>query len=566
MFLNKNKLTGKFLLWLGVAIMLATSISTCNTSDRRISPSPSASPSLTITPSNTYTATPSVFIEITRILNPTIQPTTTPSSTATLRPPTYTLPPTLSPTATQRHPTFTATPTISPTPPFSATGPYLAYLVNDPSGQKALTLLAFDGISRQRWFIPKGAYIDLEPAISPDGNWAVFYTGSAGIREGPWEKLSGGPYNLTLNVMSLSTGQTYTVTSLLSSDYPANFERLADKIREEDPYWIGYTENSSEGELGPAETAEYHFLMGIHSFDWSSNSRYLAFAGQMLGDSSDVYIYDIKTKGISRLTSGIEQILWIQWSSDGQWIFHGATNAPIGVGMSEGSKYMVRPDGSEVRGGGCDGPWINRNTCVRYFTENGPGSYQLYLYNYETGKITTVWEDSFLSWDFNPVDETIAVVSRGYFNPNTQPGVYLIHPGESPQLVISGDWWVVKYRGAGSFVALDDSVMIIDKDGETRQITDEPHGISVSPGGKWMILFDNGLALYDEKNEFVRQISDQDGFSVVAWRLDLCGVFFESDNKLYYADIPDGSVMLVDNNLSGYDWRYGFNGFKWITK
>ena len=46
---------------------------------------------------------------------------------------------------------------------------------------------------------------------------------------------SSGPYTLTLNLMRLSDGSTQQVASLLSPDYPANFQTAAEQAIQASP-------------------------------------------------------------------------------------------------------------------------------------------------------------------------------------------------------------------------------------------------------------------------------------------------------------------------------------------
>jgi hypothetical protein len=108
MFLNKIKMIIRLLLLFGAAILLATSISTCNSSTRRASLSASISPTRSVLPSNTFTATPRPSYTH----RPTIPLTTTPSPKKN---------PTASPTKTRilatstQKPIVLATKTINPT-------------------------------------------------------------------------------------------------------------------------------------------------------------------------------------------------------------------------------------------------------------------------------------------------------------------------------------------------------------------------------------------------------------------------------------------------------------------
>ena len=139
--------------------------------------------------------------------------------------------------------------------------------------------------------------------VSPDGKWLAFYTGSAG---NPVDMPASGTFDLTLNLLDLSTGEEQPITPLLSKDYPNNFVTAAAQLND------------------PDITAEYLYQAFVHGITralaWSADGRYLAFAGQMDGLSSDLYLYDVETKTIRRLSSGDQELQWIDWSPDGKWI------------------------------------------------------------------------------------------------------------------------------------------------------------------------------------------------------------------------------------------------------
>jgi hypothetical protein len=109
MFLNKNKMIVRLFLWFSVAIWLATSISACNSPTRRASTSASVSPTRTVLPLNTFTATlkPSYThppqISSTATPSPKKDPTASPTKTRLLA------------TSTQK-PIILATKTLKPKP------------------------------------------------------------------------------------------------------------------------------------------------------------------------------------------------------------------------------------------------------------------------------------------------------------------------------------------------------------------------------------------------------------------------------------------------------------------
>lgn len=496
-----------------------------------------------------------------------VQPTTTQAkrSTQTNEPPqpseiiepTYTRGPS---------PTIAPTNTNTPFPTISPNGLHLVYLVNSPGCFLELTLLDSHATSRSRYALPTKAYVDLWSAISPDGKRMAFYTGSAGIRKDGGYGLAEGPYDLALHMMDLSNGKTYTVTRLLSPDYPKNFERVGSILLKTDPSWTRFLENNADGLIGPVETIETHFVAGIRSFKWSPNSRHLAFAGQMDGDTSDVYVYDVQNNSIRRLTTGIEQIQWVGWSPDSKWVVHGATNELFAQGMTM-SSYAVRVDGSKTIRGGCGGSWLDSDTCLTGDDANGPGGHNLRAINIETGETTVLWSDSFSSYAIDTQDKIVAIgVPDGYFDPSIKEGIYFLFPDGHKQYIIEGRWTYIYYDQsknvfiAKHYLADSDPGISITTDGSVN-IVPMMDGY-VSPDGKWLITKTSGVDLYGE-NKFLVKHFALNGH--VFWNEDSTGFYIDSGSILYYVTIPDAQLITVDMNIStSADVYNGFHYVKWL--
>ncbi len=150
---------------------------------------------------------------------PTPSPSPIPAPTFTPTAPA----PTLLPTAV-----YTST-DLPPTPeyPLTTDGPYLLYR-RIVSNQVQLVLMDANGQERKILSLPPEiTNPDSENAVtsnalSPDGKWLAFYTGSAGQCFTP-DMADVGDKNLALNLMDLTTGQTQPLTTLLPVNYPENF-------------------------------------------------------------------------------------------------------------------------------------------------------------------------------------------------------------------------------------------------------------------------------------------------------------------------------------------------------
>ena len=163
----------------------------------------------------------------------------------------------------------------APTPPggseFERNSPYLVYLREGTAGEDVAQV---DEHGTSGWVLPSpinpettnSSPRSLSSLVSPDGRWMAFYSGSTATGD------------LTLNIMKMTDGASSPITPLLSPDYPGNFDRGAAGI------------GSS---VVTAQDLQQTFEYGItRAIAWSPDSKHLAFAGQMRGDSSDLYLWD----------------------------------------------------------------------------------------------------------------------------------------------------------------------------------------------------------------------------------------------------------------------------------
>ena len=176
-------------------------------------------------------------------------------------------------------------PSATPSPALQTQGPYLLFL---PDHQN-LTMMDAPGSRSKQIHLPNGGYVSaqrnssFENAVSPDGKWLAYFTGS--IHE---------PYNLALHLFNLQDQTTFQIARLIAPGFPENLERVK-------------TSNPAEFEGCTEETCRIHtlelaFREGIGSLAWSPNSQLLAFAAQI-----DETIYRLSWRpdslGIFLLTS-----------------------------------------------------------------------------------------------------------------------------------------------------------------------------------------------------------------------------------------------------------------------
>jgi hypothetical protein len=460
-------------------------------------------------------------------------------------------------------------------PTLSSDGPYLAYWVRAPANTSALTILDADGSGREIISLPGEANIEmLAHALSPDGRWLAFHAGSAGelVWGGyPPDYDFSGPLDLTLKLLHLPDGRIVTVSALLSEDYPDNFDRIVnDLIRNDNEYKGASFEDAKK------YVVEL-FLTGIQGVDWSPDSRYLAFSGEMDGPSSDLYLYDTKDGSIDRLTDGPGEMTGeIHWSPDGKFIVHSSTNSPMGMQWTP-RFYSARADNSGVTdlGGSMAGgnEWISPHTIVLSETANGIGAYDLRTVNVETGTESMVWKDSFLDYAFSKDDGSAALCANyGFYDESIKPGLYILRSGNPRTLLLPADQCgELTYRGthAHRFVfSTPLGVYGVSRTDAVGVIRDAGGRISVSPNTQWMILSEeNSAELFDKDDAFVGELQTQ-GTDFLIWRPDSQGFYSAAGGKLFYTIIPHGDPVLIDKNLElcfegggcYSDWDYRWVG------
>lgn len=478
-------------------------------------------------------------------------------------------------------PTPTPKPTSTPEPGLRTTGPYFSYFRNVDSGYQ-LVMMDADGKGRKvislpqqikEVTLPNGATNIQMRFVSPDGRWMAFYTGFAGnIWQG--SETDVGPYNLVLNLLDLATGEMHVITPLLSKDYPENFKQAEKQLN--NPYVTAFMLRTA-------------FLNGItESIAWSPDSRYLAFAGQMDGMSSDLYVYDTKSNSIRRLSSGPQELQWISWSPDGKWIIHSSVYS-VGAGMTF-DVYAASVDGEYVHYlstnslyGGVE-KWQNSHAFFETDSQNGPGSYGLRLVDINTGAIIKIWDGSYFSYSVDRdgrwaiVNAMLPDVSPDLYSgndPEFRPGPYLIDlvtlkktKVEFPSSVISVDYEIFPFGLNGQkfiLMGAKSKSYFLSENFELSPLNLNDARIYVSPSlNYWASLKDQAIEIYSSDNTLVVSISvslSSTRTSDLIWMPDSSGFFIVDETNIYSVIIPIGEISNIETQMihNLFDLNY-----KWV--
>jgi hypothetical protein len=143
-------------------------------------------------------------------------------------------------------PTPSATPTTTPYPQLQTDGPHLLYSTD----WRNLTILDANAEGRKQFQLPNEGFVrDLKKAVSPDGKWLAYFTGSS-IDE---------PYDLTIHLFNLEDQTTIPIANLIAPGFPENLE----PVRTSDPVELESC-NSGPCRISVIELA---FNQGIESLD-----------------------------------------------------------------------------------------------------------------------------------------------------------------------------------------------------------------------------------------------------------------------------------------------------------
>jgi len=453
--------------------------------------------------------------------------------------------------------------------------------------QEIVVLLDADGKGRKEVLLPTdGHYFSYDLShLSPDGKWLAYYKGSPNDFQYSVEYPPQGPYDLSLYLINFETKESKLITPLLSNDFPNNFQKQAD---------IFYTSSiptdlSSPNNNIPLELYR-SFINGIRSAAWSPDSRYLAFAGQMNGLSSDLYVYDMESQSIRQLSNDSEEIQQISWSPDGKSVLYGSAYE-IGEGMIS-SNYISSVDGISFRtlwnSNICGNPevWMNDFTYLEYDAVNVRGRFDLKSVDTKTGNIAVYWDGSFHSHAFDNQKRLILVSSSidPYYPNDVIEGLYLVNAATGQQTRIADGQWLIEFFGVGErrFVVSRwqnrDYVptYFVNSNGSLTKIEGDIKTISASPDGKYWLTIGDKISIFTSNYDLVRDVNlpsnlKKDFGLNPIWSPVSGGLFLQyyyspliqpNDDSLYYLNILSGGLISVEKR-----WEYGFDSspaYRWV--
>lgn len=494
-----------------IILVLCLAISACGQTDRA--------------PVGLYTQTPTLIL--TRTQMPSLTPSPTPSPTATL----------------------------TPFPTLSGNKPYLMIQQDDQ------VFIEYDanGFGRKLVKLPPDGHIptinsSLERIVSPDGKWLAFYTGNF--------EAAGTPANLpiALKLLNISDGTVRKVADVVTDGYIVKLDQAAEKIKILYPYDYNPLENND----WVSRIVRSDFEWSIHSVSWSPDGRTLAFAAQIDGISSDVYLYNLETGSIQQVENSLQSVSRIDWSPDGKHIVF--RNSHPTNSYTRFSLYAVRPGNQMIdnpqeifnRIWPAGGGWLSPNLLLVADGSDTGGDSNLQALDINTGQLKSLWPDVFWDYAIDPVNKIIAVNTSEFAEPETM-GLYLVTFDGKPRKV-SGGLYGLYFRGGtkhhflaqGSSDAMTQDftyadVVGIDLNGNSTYFGKFANNkISISPDHAWMLIYDDEkLYLYDANDELMKTFPIN-GIQGIIWRPDSQAIFYSNGKELFILPIPNGEPRLVD--------------------
>ena len=459
--------------------------------------------------------------------------------------------------------TLVPTSTVTPFPPLSGNPPYL--MLRDV---QSLFLYDNDGRGRQIIQLPLDGHVfsPLKTIVSPDGQWLVFYTGSIG-NTGYDEKLP-----VTLNLINLTDGTIRKVADIVTDGYQQKLEEVAINLKMLFPDF--YKPLDDRDWVSSSVISE--FTWRIYSVAWSPDGQYLAFAGQIDGLSSDVYLYDIGSNTIQRVNDDLQSVYGIEWSPDGKYIVF--ENSHPGYVYTGSSLYAVMPSEKTVKDPrplqystwwSIKG-WLSSDQLLISEGTDTAGDLDLKILNINNGQFKHLWEDSFGDYSIDNINQVILLNSSD-FTEDEYMGIYFVgFDGEKEKILDGLYYFDLIFRGEKKhrFLASGVSIFAENKingvvgvafDGTITllsQIRDRK--IRISPDYAWMTIYnDEEINLYDQHDELVRTFPLPNVYQVL-WHPDSKGIFYSSGKELYYLSVPNGEPLIIDQCLSEY-CRFGFS-------
>jgi hypothetical protein len=355
---------------------------------------------------------------------------------------------------------------------------------------------------------------------------------------------------------------------------------IADLGREtpsSEPFNGIYTLDTNPGDptLDPPIAAE-SAVYGSGELGWSSDGKHLAFTAIGAGGTQSANLVLGPDYPFTVLTRQPDQVYPLAWTPDNQRILYALIHNCGGNGCSMESVWAVTLDGKNTRL--YDASASHWEEVVGFpapnqmivFGADGLSPKDLRRVDLDSGKITPVYAGHLSSAALDPQTGTLLLTVRAPIaeidTDTLGAGVYRVgKAGEPPTLIQNGEWnqvsWspsIRQFRVGGSTRG---GTLLVRPDGTSTAFPKENWWTSlpqISPDGKWIAFFGesqmgetSGLRLYDPAGN-LKQTLTTSPIQRVIWRPDSAGLFYLSDEALFYA-ARDGTAPVRIDVIAGSD-------------
>jgi hypothetical protein len=398
-------------------------------------------------------------------------------------------------------------------------------------------------------------------AFSPDMKWLATIKGSLGY-DGSYP--SGG---IVLYLRNLSIGGTIKVADLLPVDFFQRQEIMALNYFTEEVDTTGFDREEIQ-KMFTAQSSLYSLRESLFQISWSPDARYLAFGAMIDGISADMYTYDVDLGIRRRMESDYLNLGPIIWAPGGRWIVYVNTLPMSGWPLFFSGTKSIRANapGSRIvlseECGIID--WLSDTEYIGTSCNHGcggePGGIGLSLVNISTGQETKAWEGKWIDVAVDPIRRRMLLAAPEPCEsgdcPDLKPGFSegpvigkknLISDGVSYSLIFRGGS-VHRFLDISSGSQYPYSVTVngITKEGTLEVIRKGTNlEISLSPDFQTLALFgDEGISVFDDTDRMIL-LWTRKAVHAAAWQTNSQGLFFGTDDEIYYLSLDDLQIQRV---------------------
>ena len=466
-------------------------------------------------------------------------------ATSPTQPATATATQAVAPSQTLR-PAQTVIPTATSYPPLQTDGPYLLFTYDN----KNFTIMDADASGRKQFQLPSDGYIvRLNKSISPDGKWLAYFTGS-----------TDKPYDIALNLLNLQTETTQKISNLIAPGFPENLEPGTESML------FSEGDECSQSMECRMTLLQRSFINGIYSFDWDPNGQSIAFAAQIDGPSSDLNIYDLENKVVYRITNDLPNIGKIDWAPNGNKIMYansvpGSLYAGRTIHLADPKNRNIQTPSQLTNEDALWGEhdWISENLYLFYEpNDTDPSVSHINILNTDTGQLKEVWSHTADFFVINKENKTILLMHKNHsdLKSTIAEGIYMVDLNGKYLKISDAGIFFVLIEGQKTYPIFaqdyDRRIYGISNNGSINQLPWANDTLPwLSPDGK-LLLFreNNNLALYTESYQPIKSWMRDGSIYQIIWRPDSLGVFFSTENSIFYLALPNGEIRPVVSDCS----------------